>query len=165
MSFVRKPDGGCRSVVDLSGLNDYVERPVHPFPAPKDILATIPHGSKKFAVFDCLKGYWQIELEDESKDLTTFLTEFGRYRYNRAPMGLNASGDEFCRRTDEAMSGIDIFTIYDAEQRFVICSDHKLRPNQIVPAFQYRPLNSQTFQFNDSVISLGLSEKTASTHY
>ena len=107
MSFVRKPNGGCRSVVDLSGLNDYVQRPVHPFPAAKDIIATIPNCSKKFAVFDCLKGYWQIELDEKSKPLTTFLTEFGRYRYLRAPMGLSASGDEFCRRTDEAMEGLE----------------------------------------------------------
>ena len=54
--FVRKPNGKCRSVVDLSGLNNYVQRPVHPFPAAKDIIATIPNGSNRFAVFDCLKG-------------------------------------------------------------------------------------------------------------
>ena len=29
-----------------------------------------------------------------------------RYRYNRAPQGLAASGDEFCARTDEAFHGI-----------------------------------------------------------
>ena len=106
MSFVRKPGGGCRSVVDLKGLNDHVLRPTHPFPASKDIIATIPKGSKVFAVFDCYKGYWQVELDEKSRPLTTFLTEFGRYRYLRAPMGLNSSGDEFCRRTDEAMEGL-----------------------------------------------------------
>ena len=94
-------------MVDLKGLNDYVQRPTHPFPAAKDIIHTIPNGSTRFAVFDCLKGYWQIMLDEESKPLTTFLTEFGRYRYLRAPMGLNASGDEFCRRTDEAMEGLE----------------------------------------------------------
>ena len=106
-SFVRKAGGGCRLVVDLKGLNDFVLRPTHPFPAAKDIIATIPDGSKRFAVFDCLKGYWQIEVDKKSRHLTTFLTEFGRYRYLRAPMGLSSSGDEFCRRTDEAMHDLE----------------------------------------------------------
>ena len=106
ISFVRKPGGGVRSVVDLKGLNKYVMRPTHPFPAGKDIIATIPPSSKVFAVFDCLKGYWQVPLDEDSRPLTTFLTEFGRYRYLRAPMGLNASGDEFCLRTDKAVAGI-----------------------------------------------------------
>ena len=106
MHFVRKPNGGCRSVVDLTGLNQYVRRPTHPFPAAKDIVFTIPSDVKKFAVFDCKSGYWQIELDEESKSLTTFLTEFGRYCYKRAPMGLSSSGDEFCLRTDKALAGI-----------------------------------------------------------
>jgi hypothetical protein len=36
----------------------------------------------------------------------TFLTEFGRYRYKRAPMGLCSSGDEFFYRTNKALTGI-----------------------------------------------------------
>ena len=105
-SFVTKPGGGCRLVTDLKGLNDYVERPTHPFPVAKDIINTIPSGSKRFAVFDALKGYWQIPLDEKSRRYTTFLTEFGRYQYLRAPMGLCSSGDEFCRRTDEALGNI-----------------------------------------------------------
>ena len=39
-------------------------------------------------------------------ELTTFITDFGLYRYRRAPMGLTSSGDEFCSRTDHALAGI-----------------------------------------------------------
>ena len=88
-----KPNGDVRSVVDLKELNDYVQRPVHPFPTSRDIVSTVPDGTKWFAVFDCKNGYNQIELDKKSKHLTTFLTEFGRYRYKRAPMGLCSSGD------------------------------------------------------------------------
>ena len=78
-SFVTKPGGGCRLVTDIKGLNDYVERPTHPFPAAKDVINTIPNRSKRSAMFDYLKGYWQIELDEKSRHYTTFLTEFGRY--------------------------------------------------------------------------------------
>ena len=105
MSFVPKPNGQVRSVVDLVQLNKFVDRPTHPFPAPKDIIASIPKGSKCFAVFDAANGYWQIPLEEESRPYTCFMTEWGRFQYKRAPMGLVSSGDEFCARTDSLQTG------------------------------------------------------------
>ena len=78
----------------------------HPFPALKDIVARIPKGAKCFAVFDAANGYWQIPLEEESREYTTFMTEWGHFRYLRAPMGLVSSGDEFCARTDRPLAGV-----------------------------------------------------------
>ena len=107
MSFVPKKNGkDVRTIFDGTKLNEHVYRTTHPFPSPTDIVSSIPPDTKMLAVFDCLHGYWQLELDEESKPLTTFLTEFGRYRYRRAPMGLISSGDEFCARTDRALSGL-----------------------------------------------------------
>jgi hypothetical protein len=103
---VPKPSGSVRLVVDYTGLNQIVKRPEHPFPTPQDLATSIPPDSKYFVVLDAVKGYWQIPLDEPSRELTTFLTPFGRYRYCRAPMGLNASGDEYCRRGDQALSGL-----------------------------------------------------------
>ena len=114
MSFVPKPNGDVKPVVDLVHLNKFVERPVHPLPSTKDIIAQIPGTSKYFAVFDAKNGYWQIPLDEESKPLTTFITEWRCYRYLRAPMGLTSSGDEFCARTDKALAGIPgVFKLVD----------------------------------------------------
>ena len=100
--------------MDLVHLNKFVERPVHPLPSTKDIIAQIPGTSKYFAVFDAKNGYWQIPLDEESKPLTTFITEWGCYRYLRVPMGLTSSGDEFCARTDKALAGIPgVFKLVD----------------------------------------------------
>ena len=54
---------------------------------------------------DAVHGYFQIPLDDASAELTTFLLPSGRYMYRRAPMGLNASSDEWCRRSDAAFAG------------------------------------------------------------
>ena len=103
MTFALKKNKKIRKLLDIVKLNKYVKRATHPFPSPKEIVSTIPPDTTLFAVFDCLHGYWQIPLDEESKPLTTFLTQFGMYRYRRAPMGLVSSGDEFCRRTDKAL--------------------------------------------------------------
>ena len=114
MAFVPKPDGDVRPIIYLVHLNKFIERPVHPFPTPRDIIAQIPGMSKYFAVFDAKSGHWQIALDEESKPLTTFITEWGCYRYLRAPMGLTSSGDEFCARTDKALAGIPgVFKLVD----------------------------------------------------
>ena len=104
---VLKPKGGIRPVVDYKALNKYVVRPIHPFLAARAAVESIPKSSRYFATLDATKGYWQIRLTDEASLLTTFLTPYGRFRYTRAPMGLSSSGDEFCRRGDEALRGID----------------------------------------------------------
>ena len=50
--------------------------------------------------------YWQVVLHPDSRHLTTIITEYGLYRFIRAPMGLTSSGDIFCQKTDEALAGI-----------------------------------------------------------
>ena len=104
--FVKKPSGGLRLVTDFTGLNRRVKRPVHPFPAPQDIISGLSPTSKIFAKLDALSGYFQVPLTDEASYLTTFLLPSGTYRYLRAPMGLSSSSDEFCRRSDAVFAGL-----------------------------------------------------------
>lgn len=109
-AFVVKPDGkSLRLVTNLRWLNTEVERPVHPFPSASDIAGSIPCDSKYFLKLDCVKSCYQIPLDEESVKLTTFLLPFGRFAYNRAPMGLSSSGDEYCRRGDAALHGLEGF--------------------------------------------------------
>ena len=105
--IVPKPNGNVRIVVDYTGLNKYIKRPVHPFPSPQYLSGKIPASAKWFLVLDAVKGYWQVELDEESRALTTFITPFGCFRFCRAPMGLSASGDEFGIRGDRAFDGLE----------------------------------------------------------
>ena len=99
--------GKARLVTDYTQLNRYVDRPVHPFPSPLDVIKSIDSKSTVFAKLDASSGYFQIKLDEESSLLTTFLLPEGKFRYTRAPMGLSSSSDEFCRRTDEALMGLE----------------------------------------------------------
>ena len=112
--FVPKPNGKVRLVVDYRGINRYISRPVHPFPSPRDIVKDILPDSKWFLKLDATQGYYQIPLDDASKDYTTFLLPSGRYRFTRAPMGLCPSSDAFCNRTDNFLLDVpDLLKIVD----------------------------------------------------
>ena len=104
--IVPKPKGGVRLTVDLTKLNKQVSRPTHPSPTPYQAIRRVPAGTKFFTTMDALCGYWQLPLAPSDQHLTTFLTPLGRYRFCRGPMGFSATGDEFCRRGDLALVGI-----------------------------------------------------------
>jgi len=106
--FVPKEGGraGVRLVTDYTNLNRFVSRPIHTFPSAQDIMRHIPSEAKFFCKLDCTSGYFQVPLDLESSYLTTFLLPSGRYRYTGTPMGLNASSDFWCHRSDRALLGL-----------------------------------------------------------
>ena len=126
-AFIVKPDGkSLRLIVDLRGLNRYIERPVHPFPTVKEVTSRIPSGTKYYAKFDAVKGYFQIPIDEESQPYTCFILPQGRFIFLRAPMGLNCANDWYTRRSDLALAGIpgvhkivdDILVYAQTEEEF-----------------------------------------------
>ena len=154
--IVRKADGTWRLCVDLTRLNKFVLRPYHPMTTAKDAIQSIPSTAKKFASLDAKQGYWQIELDEESQDLTTFLTPWGRYKFLRNPMGLSCAQDEYCRRGDLALAGIpnmakvvDDILVHATNNQELLDSTVKVldrcRENKIT-------LNPKKFQFGEEEI-------------
>ena len=62
--------------------------------------SSVPHNTKK-TVCDAWNGYHSIPIKEDNRDLTTFITPWGRYRYRTAPQGYLATGDAYTRRYDE----------------------------------------------------------------
>ena len=95
---VPKDEVGIRICGDFTSLNHCIIRPTFDSPTPFQAVRTIPTGVKFFTVIDALKGYHQVELDEESSAMTTFSTPFGRYKYNRLPFGVSLAGDDYGRR-------------------------------------------------------------------
>ena len=103
---VQKPNGKLRLCVDMTKLNVHVKRPTHPLRSPKDAVSEISSEARFFSSLDAVHGYWQVPLEASCQHLTTFMTPWGRYKFLRGTMGLISAGDEYCRRTDQALAGL-----------------------------------------------------------
>ncbi|XP_046408442.1 uncharacterized protein K02A2.6-like [Ischnura elegans] len=106
MVVVPKSDGKVRICVDYTKLNEGVRRERHMLPAVDEILARLGQ-AKVMSKLDACRGYFQIPLEEKSKKLTTFITPFRRYFFNRVPMGLASSGEHFQKRMSETLAGLE----------------------------------------------------------
>ena len=101
MVVVAKKSGQPRRTVDYQKLNAACLRETHHTPTPFDMVAAIPAHTYK-TVADAHWGFLQVELEENSRKLTTFITPWGRYRYRRTPMGHCAVPDAYTKRYDDA---------------------------------------------------------------
>lgn len=99
-------NGSVRICVDLTKLNKSVKREWHPIPSVENTLALIT-GARFFTKLDANSGFWQILLAQESKHLTTFITPFGRYAFNRLPFGITSAPEVFSRIVQNLLRGLD----------------------------------------------------------
>ena len=104
MVVVAKKSGKPRRTVDFQILNVNCLRETHHTPAPFDMVSDVPPHTYK-TVADAHWGFHQVELDEESRPLTTFITPWGRYQYCRTPMGHCSATDAYTRRFDDAVEG------------------------------------------------------------
>ena len=91
---VLKPNGKVRICVDLIQLNKSVNKEVHPIYSVDDSLAKLSK-SRVFSKLDANSGFWQLPLDKESRLLTTFITPYGRYCFNRPTFGITSAPEVF----------------------------------------------------------------------
>ena len=84
--------------LDPTNLNKAIVREPYHFKTPEDIAHLLADATV-LTVLDCKKGYWHQQLDEESSYLTTFNTEFGRYRYTVMPFGATCCRRHFPKET------------------------------------------------------------------
>ena len=104
MVVVPKKSGSVRICVDFRKLNESVLRETHPLPKVDNTLAQLT-GATVFSKLDANSGFWQIPLDESSRELTTFLTPFGRYHFNRMPFGIASAPEHFQRQMETILAG------------------------------------------------------------
>lgn len=94
MLVVPKGKDDFRLVIDLRGPNQYIQRTPFAMPTLEQILAKL-EGMTWFSTIDLSNAFFHIELDEGSRHLTNFFTEFGMFRYVRLPFGLCNAPDLF----------------------------------------------------------------------
>ena len=91
---VLKTGGDSQICVDMHKANSAIERGRHPIPTIEEVLYDL-NGSTVFSKLDLKWGFHQVELDERSREMTTFVTHRGLYRYKRLMFGVTSAPEKY----------------------------------------------------------------------
>jgi hypothetical protein len=94
--FAKKPNGGLRFCVNYRAVNARSKKDVYPLPLISETLERIGK-AKLFIKFDVRNTFYRIRMDPGLKDIITFRTRFGQYKYQIFPFGLTGGLSIFQR--------------------------------------------------------------------
>src|SRR6266540_4147630 len=109
--LVSKKDESIRFCVDYKKVNDLTIVDAYPLPIVNDTVDKIG-GKKYYTSIDLASGYWQVEVDENSQDITAFVTSWGFYQFNVMPFGLTNAPATFQRLIN--------YVLYDYLNDFVV---------------------------------------------
>ena len=83
----------------------------YPLPRIDDLLDQLS-GKKVFSTLDAKTGYWQIWMEEFSREKTAFVTMNGLYEFRVMPFGLCNAPATFQRLVQKVLGGLDFCNVY-----------------------------------------------------
>ena len=98
--------GEVRVCVNLKPLNANVLHELHPLPAVDDTLAQLTR-APTFSKLNANSGLWQIPLSATSRALTTFITPFRHYCFNKLLFGITSTPEHFQKRMSTIVEGLE----------------------------------------------------------
>ena len=99
---ITKKSGEIRMCVDYRKLNEQTKPDRSPVPNLPDTIYGL-HGMKYFSTLDLVRGYYQIPLDDSSKEVTAFSTARAHYQFKRLSFGLRNAPAAFQRLIQEVL--------------------------------------------------------------
>ena len=106
-----KKDGKPRFCVDYRTSNRVMKADRWPLPRIEEIFDDL-QGSTVFTTLDLFSGYWQVKMEETSKEMTSFVTRYGTYQFEVMPFGLMNAPATFQRMMDFVLQDIPFVRVY-----------------------------------------------------
>ena len=105
--LVRKKDYSMRFAIDYRRVNQVSTPYNYPLPTLEDVWDCLGNAqSSVFSTLDLFSGYWQIKMEDSSKEKTAFTTKFGEFQWRKLPFGLMNAGASFSMVVTQVLRGL-----------------------------------------------------------
>ena len=108
MVLVRKKDGSLQFCIDLRRLNARTIKDAYSLPCIEETLDCLG-GARIVTSLDLKSGYWQVEMDEASKELTAFtvgLLDF--YECNRMLFGLTNAPTTFQRLMESCLGDLHL---------------------------------------------------------
>lgn len=118
-----KENGDIRLCVDMRVANRAIRRENYPIPTFESFMTRLKD-AQYFSRLDLKDAYYQLELDETSRKITTFITPKGLFRYKRLMFGVNSAPELFQRHLEQllitcpnAMNYIDDVVIFGASEQ------------------------------------------------
>ena len=106
--LVRKKDGLLYFCIDFRKLNSLTVKDSHPLPHICETLESLA-GAAHFSTFDMNSGFWQVPMDEESKQYTAFtLGSMGLYECESMPFGLCNAPPTFQRLMQNCLGELNL---------------------------------------------------------
>ena len=105
--IVKKKNGAIRLCIDYRKLNNQTIKDAYALPNIEEAFSALT-GSKWFSVMDLKSGYYQVEVEEEDKHKTAFVTPLGFWEFNRMPQGVTNAPSTFQRVMEKCVGSMNL---------------------------------------------------------
>ena len=161
LTAVWKADKGqVRVCLDPRDLNKAIKRNHYNMPILEDVLPQLTE-AKIFSLLDAKDGFLQVRLSERSSYYTTFWGPKARYRWLRMPFGISSAPEEFQRRLQAALHGLEgvsvvaddilVFGCGDSDE--VARQDHDVKLVKLLDRAREKQL-----KFNSNKLRLHMTE-------
>ena len=99
-----------RLVINYKPLNEVLEWIRYPIPNKRDLIKRLSQ-AVIFSKFDMKSGFWQIQIYENDKYKTAFVTPFGHYEGNVMPFSLKNAPNEFQNTMNEIFNQYSHFSV------------------------------------------------------
>ena len=130
---VLKTNGDVRLCIDMRCANKAIVRENHPLPTMDQLLPQF-RSAKIFSKLDIKDAFHQIEINEESRDITTFITNRGLFRYKRLMFGISCAPELFQKTLERILlpcqgvvNFIDDIVVFGKDE-----IEHSTRLNQVI---------------------------------
>ena len=160
MVIAPKASGDIRLSVDMRKANAAIICERIPIPTVDEVLENL-NGSAVFSKLDLCLGFHQIELVEDSRDIITFATHDGLFRYKRLSFGVNSAPEKYQQIVRQVVS--DINGVQNIANDLIVHGknneEHDRNLHRVLQQLQEKnlTLNPQKCQFRmDKVVFMGL---------